>query len=335
MPYRMICEALQLPLGSFNRWRCRIRENLALIKHPGPKKVKPFDYSVLDTEIGLLNHGRKRSAGTTELCQRHRLSLSRRDIGQMVERLRQDLLADHRRHLRRIEWVTPGVVWAMDGTQYDAGPTGKIYLCNMQDLGSRYKFLPLVGGHPVGEQIAEYLSENIGRYGAPLVLKRDNEGIMNHFAVNEVLREFFILPLNSPRDYAPYNGAIEESQRELKGCLQEKLALAMSSPQNHMAAYAESAVNDLNHRVRPCLNGRTSCQAFFAPGVTPAFNRRQRREIYDNIIEKVETILSRVKQSGQAIRESAWRIAVESWLTSRGHIKPTSIQKCHPIFLLF
>jgi transposase InsO family protein len=321
MPYKMICEALQLSLGSFNRWRSRIRENLVLIKRPGPKKVKPFDSSVLDAEIRSLDHGRKRSAGTTELYRRHHFELSRRDIGRMVERVRQDLLADHRRHLRLIEWVTPGVVWAMDGTQYDMGLTGKTCLCNMQDLGSRYKFLPLAGGYPLGEQIAEHLTEKIDRYGAPLVLKRDNEGTMNHLAINEVLKEFFILPLNSPRDYAPYNGAIEESQRELKGCLQEKLMLAMSDPQNHIAAYAESAVNDLNHRIRPCLNGRTSCQVFFGPDIKPSFKKRERREIYDSIVEKVERILSAIKQSGQAVRESAWRIAVESWLKSRGYIK--------------
>ena len=40
---------------------------MVLIKRPGPKKVEPFDPSVLDTEIRLLDHGRKRSAGTTEL----------------------------------------------------------------------------------------------------------------------------------------------------------------------------------------------------------------------------------------------------------------------------
>lgn len=335
MPYKMICEALQLPLGSFNRWRCRIRENLVLIKRPGPKKVEPFDCSVLDTEIGLLDHGRKRSAGTTELYLRHRFSLSRRELGQMVAQVRQDLCADYRRHLRRIEWVTPGVVWAMDGTQYDGDSAGKIYLCNMQDLGSRYKFSPLAGGYPVGEQIAGYLSENIGRYGAPLVFKRDNEGIMNHLAVNEVLKEFFILPLNSPRDYAPYNGAIEESQRELKRSLQDKLALAMSNPKNHIAAYAESAANDLNHRIRPCLNGRTSCQVFFEVGIKPKFKKRQRREIYDSITEKVEKILSAMKESGQAIRESAWRIAVESWLKSRGYIKPHIKTKVSPNFSSF
>jgi hypothetical protein len=253
----------------------------------------------------------------------------------MVERVRQDLLADHRRHLRRIEWVTPGVVWAMDGTEYDMGLTGKIYLCNMQDLGSRYKFLPLAGDYPVGEEIAGYLSEKIDRYGAPLVLKRDNEGTLNHLAVNEVLREFFILPLNSPRDYAPYNGAIEESQRELKGCLQEKLASAISNPQNHIAAYAESAVNDLNHRIRPCLNDRNSCQVFFEAGIKPTFTTRKRREIYDSIMEKIERILSAMKQSGPAIRESAWRIAVESWLRSRGYIRPQINTKVSPNFSSF
>ena len=335
MPYRMICKTLQLPLGSFNRWRCRIRENLVLIKRPGPKKVESFDSSVLDAEIRLLDHGRKRSAGTTGLYQRHHLSLSRRELGRMVERVRQDLWANHRRHLRRIEWVTPGVVWAMDGTEYDAGLTGKIYLCNMQDLGSRYKFLPLAGGYPVGEEIAGYLSEKFDRYGAPLVLKRDNEGNMNHLAVNEVLREFFILPLNSPGDYAPYNGAIEESQREVKSCLREKLALALPDFRDHLAAYAEASVNDLNHRIRPCLNERTSCQVFFEAGIKPAFKKRERREIYDSIMEKVERILSAMKQSGQAIRESAWRIAVESWLKSRGYIKCHINTKVSPNFTLF
>ena len=141
----------------------------------------------------------------------------------MVERVRQDLEADRRAHLRRIEWLTPGVVWAMDFTEYDLGMAGKIYLHNTQDLGSRYKFLPMAGGYPVGEEVAGYLSEKFDRYGAPLVLKRDNEGNMNHSAINDVLAESFVLPLNNPEYYAPYNGAIEESQREVKSCLREKL----------------------------------------------------------------------------------------------------------------
>ena len=72
--------------------------------------------------------------------------------------------------MRRIEWLMPGVVWAMDFTEYDLGMAGKIYLHNTQDLGSRYKFLPMAGGYPVGEEVAGYLSEKFDRYGAPLVL---------------------------------------------------------------------------------------------------------------------------------------------------------------------
>ena len=331
MPYEVICRTLHLSLGSFNRWRDRIRRDKVLTNRPGPKKVEPFDPSVIDMEIRLLDHARKRSAGTTELYQRHYFSISRRELEQMVERVRQDLLADHRRHLRRIEWLTPGVVWAMDGTEYDMGLAGKIYLCNTQDLGSRYKFLPMAGGYPVGEEIAGYLSEKFDRYGAPLVLKRDNEGNMNHSAINDVLSQSFVLPLNNPEYYAPYNGAIEESQREVKRCLRDKLALGLPDCSEHLAAYAEAAVNDLNHRHRPCLDGRTSCQLFFESSNKPTFSKRERRQIYDIIMEKAERILSAMNRSGQAERESAWRIAVESWLKARDFIKVHIKQKCHPI----
>src|SRR4030042_5544770 len=84
---------------------------------------------------------------------------------------------------------------------YILGMAGKIYLHNTQDLGSRYEFLPMDGEYPVGEEVAGDLSEKFDRYGAPLVLKRDNEGNMNHTAINDVLAESFVLPLNSPEYY--------------------------------------------------------------------------------------------------------------------------------------
>ena len=335
MPYGIICKALQIPLASLNRWRSRVRENIVLIQQPGPKKVEPFDPLVLDTEIQLLDHGLKRSQGTSDLYQCYRSSVSRRELGGMVERVRRDLEADRRSHLRWIEWLTPGIVWAMDFTEYNLEMTGKIYLHNTQDLGSRYKFLPMAGGYPVGEEVAGYLSEKIDRYGAPLILKRDNEGNMNHLAINEVLSESFILPLNNPEYYAPYNGAIEESQREIKSSLRKKLMQGLLDPGDHITAYAEAVVNDLNHRIRPCLNGKTSCQAFFESGNRPTFTKRERRGIYDWVMERVERILSTMNRSSQAVRESAWRIAVESWLRSKGYIKVHINQKCHPILPFF
>ena len=330
MPYGMICTTLRLPLASFKRWRYRIRRSMVVVNPPGPKKVEPFD-PCLDTEVRLLDHGRKRSAGTTGLYQRYRFRISRRELGQMVARVRHDLEADRRAHVRWIEWLMPGVVWAMDFTAYDLGVPGKIYLHNTQDLGSRYKFLPMAGAYPVGEEVAGYLSEKIDRYGAPLVLKRDNGGNMNHSAINDVLAESFVLPLNNPEYYAPYNGAIEESQREVKNCLRKKLMEGLPDPGDHITAYAETVVNDLNHRIRPCLKGKTSCQVFFDSSNRPTFTKRERRGVYDWVMERVERILSTMNRSDQTVRQSAWRIAVESWLRSKGYIRVHINQKCHPI----
>jgi len=300
---------------------------MVLVKRPGPRKVESFDPSVLEGEIRLLGHGVKRSAGATKLYGRYQGSISRRELSQMVGQVRHDLWVGQRKNLRQIEWLMPGVVWAMDATEYDHGE--KIHLHNMQDLGSRYKFLPMAGGYPVGEEIAGHLADKCFRFGPPLFLKRDNEGNMNHLAVNEVLSDFFVLPLNSPTYYAPYNGAIEESQGELKKCLRDKLGLALSCSREQIEPYAEAAVHELNHRIRGCLGGKTSCQGFFYSD-KPTFTNRERRDIYDRLMERVERILARMNQYGQTEKESAWRVAVEFWLQSKGFIKVHINRKVSP-----
>ena len=80
---------------------------MAVVNPPGPRRWSRL-IPVLDTEIRLLDHGRKRSAGTTGLYQRYRFSVSRRELGRMVERVRHDLEADRRAHVRWIEWLMPG-----------------------------------------------------------------------------------------------------------------------------------------------------------------------------------------------------------------------------------
>ena len=333
MPYGIICRVMKVPLATLGRWRMRRRENHPLLNRPGPKKVEPFDPSILDAEIRSLDHGAKRSGGASNLYGRYQDSISRRDLSEMVEQVRQEVVADRRKNLRRIDWVVPGVVWGTDGTEYDLGMAGKIQLQNTQDLGSRYKFPPLAGECPVGEEVAGYLSEIFNRFGAPLFWKRDNGGNLNHRSVNGVLSEFFVLPLNSPAYYAPYNGAIEESQRELKACLREKLIPEFPSSESHsLGVYAEVVAHDLNHRLRPCLNGKTSCQVFFAWGEKRVFSKWQRREIYDTLTERVERILVSMNQFDKSTRQAAWRIAVEFWLQSKGFIKVHIPQKVSPNF---
>jgi hypothetical protein len=335
MPYGVICRGLELPRSSLGRWRSRLNRQVAPVRRPGPRKVAPFDPAALTEEIRSLDHGMKRSAGTGEVYARYRESVSRRELAQWVEQVRADLVATDRHNLRWIEWLQPGVVWAMDATEYGQVlvPGEKVYLHNTQDLGSRYKFPPMAGEDLVGEEIAGYLNEKFRRYGAPLLLKRDNGSNMNHAAVNGELSDFFVLPLNSPEYYAPYNGAIEESQREIKQCLGEKL-VAVGPPCSHrdVAACAEVATHELNHRPRPCLHGATSCQSFFASRVKPVFTKRQRREICDMLKEKTERIVSAMNRFDKAARESAWRIAVEAWLQAKGYIKVHIPQKVSPTF---
>jgi hypothetical protein len=121
---------------------------MALVKQLGPKKVEPFDPAALEADIRLLGHGLKRGAGMGELYRQNHQSVSRRDPGRMGMQVRHDLAVDHRRHLRRIEWLTPGVIWAMDATECEerAADGLKIHLHNTQDLGSRYKFFRRVSG---------------------------------------------------------------------------------------------------------------------------------------------------------------------------------------------
>ena len=154
MPYGMICRAMKVPLATLGRWRRRRKENHPLLNRPGPKKVEPFDPSTLEAEIRLLDHGAKRSGGATQLYRQYQGSLSRRELSRMVGQVRQDMVSSRRRNLRQIDWLVPGVVWAMDVTEYDLEIASKIHLHNTQDLGSRYKFPPLAGECPVGEEIA-------------------------------------------------------------------------------------------------------------------------------------------------------------------------------------
>lgn len=332
MPYALICRAIRIPVSTLGRWRGREKENYPFLNRPGPKKVEPFDPAVLETEIKSLDHGAKRSEGTVSLYKKYQESLSRRGLARMVAQVRREVAADHRNHLRRIEWLAPGMVWAMDVTEEKLG-SETFHLQNTQDLGSRYKFPPLSGECPVGEEVAGYLGEKFSRFGPPLFLKRDNGGNLNHRAVNEVLSEFFVLPLNSPTYYAPYNGAIEESQRELKACLREKLLTHFPQTEDpSLAICAEVAAHDLNHRHRPCLHGKTSCQVFFSSDERPVFSKWERREIYDILLERVERILESMNRFDKSAREAAWRIAVEYWLQSKAFIKVHIPPKVSPYF---
>ena len=238
MPYRAICSAVRLSYPSFTRWRMRRKKDMPLVRQPGPPKVKPPDFSRIERDIARLSHGHNRTQGTGALYMRYGSCVSRRKLQGMVAMARHDLNTLHRQNLRHIRWNVPNVAWSMDPCEYEQrDATGaKVYLNQTQDLASRYKFMPMTGEVPCGEEISGYLAATFKRFGAPLLLKRDNGGNLNHAAVNDVLADYFVVPVNSPVHYPPYNGAIEEAQAELKSGLAAKLSLRPCCPREHLEA---------------------------------------------------------------------------------------------------
>jgi hypothetical protein len=325
MPYRAICEAVRLPYPSFIRWHLRRKRDTPLVRQPGPQKVKPPDFSRLEQDIAQLSHGQDRTQGMGAVYTRHAFSISRRELQRMVATVRHDQNTAHRQNLRRIRWNVPNVAWSMDPCEYQQQEAAKVYLNQMQDLASRYKFSPMAGTIPCGEEIAGHLAATFRRFGAPLFLKRDNGSNLNHAAVNDVLAEYFVLPVNSPVHYPPYNGAIEEAQGELKNGLSAKLA-HKACPGEHLEAYAGVVEHDLNHQPRPCLDGRNSCQAYFSGKRT--FNRWERRDAYVWIANLQKDMLCCEGIQPQA----AWRIAVEAWLRMKGFITVMVNGKVSPYF---
>jgi hypothetical protein len=329
MSYREIADAVRLSYPSLERWRARRKTDAPLVRQPGPPKIKPPDFSRLAQDIAELSHGQTRTQGSGALYAAYRSSISRRELQSMIEAARHDLNTLHRQNLRRIHWNVPNVAWSMDPCEYGGRDAAgdKVYLNHMQDLASRYKFTPMTGDIPCGEEIAGYLAATFDRFGAPLFMKRDNGSNLNHAAVNDVLADYFVIPVNSPVHYPPYNGAIEEAQTELKKGLATKLAYRPNCPREHMEAYAATVEHDLNHQPRRCLNGSNACQTYFTGKRT--FTKRERRDAYVWVTDvQNDMICSREGVQPQA----AWRIAVEAWLRMNKFITVTINRKVLPNF---
>jgi len=306
LPIRALAVDMCLGVATLSRWRRRLTRGQAAVGRRGPRKVKSLDLSELKEQIQDLGHGRKRSRGSGSLHRAYADGISRRDLDAMVRSVRSESSRQHRVEMYHVRWLRPNLAWAMDDcekTEHGAG--GTLHLHNLTDLHSRYRLPPLASRClPCGEEVAGHLQYLFERFEPPLFCKRDNGGNLNHLAVNQVLEEALVIPINSPPYRAAYNGGIEHTQGEFKSYLTRWSWKA--STVDKMALLSETAAHDLNHQPRRSLGGKTACRAYFG-GLRIRYPRRRRAAVYGWIHDLAGELSIRAGKS--VITPVAWRVA--------------------------
>jgi len=332
-PYQRLCGSIGLSYGNFRRWKHRLTCGQPAFSKPGPKKVIPLNLDELRGQVCRLEHGRQRSRGVGPLYRQYHSQISRRDLAVLAATVRREFLQRHQAELRHLTWHVPGSVWSLDDAELARFEDHPLHLHQVQDLASRYKFTPLVGEQVLGETVALHLEQLFERHGAPLVLKRDNGSNLNHQAVDEVLRGYLVVPLNSPPKYPPYNGGMEHAVRELKTPLVEKIVGHGSMSESQVQVWAEVLAHDLNHRYRPCLEGKVACEVFHqAKPALKVYTLRKRKEIFDWINKLTQILMQAWAVRTRRQAETARRLAVETWLQRNGVITVSHNPKVLPIF---
>lgn len=335
-PYRPVCRELDVPYSSLMRWKRHRDQGKAAIGVPGPGKTEALDLPALNAEIRELAHGRERTRGTGALYGKYREQISRRDLQELVRTVRLDLREEAEARSRRIEWLVPGAVWSMDDAQLERLRPGHGHMHVVHDLGSRYT-LKSLGSRELsdGGRVAQNLEALFNKHGAPLFMKRDNGSNLNHHEVDETLGRHWVIALNSPAHYPPYNGAIEKKQRELQTELESRLG-AERVGLRVFELETELSGHELNHHRRRSLNGRTACRALEDGRLAVrTFGRRQRREVYEEIQWLTVDIIGMLGDDKDMTVETAFRIAAETWMQKNNIIRVTRNGEVLPCYYQF
>ena len=317
--WKELCYEL-LPSATVMRWRARALAGEPVLEKPGPKKPAPVNLDLVKIKIAELDHGPRRSAGTTALQQELASVISRRRFQELVAEERQN----HLDQMKRIQWLVPGVAWSIDTTQY--GPE-QIKITPLRDLASKYQLpVPLVQAQEEGARIAEYLERMFKRDGAPLFLKRDLGSPLKSHQVDEVLERYRVLPLDSPPDYPQYNGSMERSMRDLHDALDQVRLCQLQLP---ISVELELATHRLNHRCLRSLAHRTPCQVYHDPARRLRLHGLSRQRIFRDVFQQFWHYVETMPVRNRHTLSAAWRLVVESWLRRQGWIAVSAKTKNH------
>jgi transposase InsO family protein len=331
---REISDAVGLGYRTLLRWRKRVSGGKAPLTPPGPKKTGPLPLQEVRREIEALRHGRRRSSGICALQARYQSVLSRRNVSEMAAQERAKRNLARRQVCKHVTWKEPNLAWAIDATERGQDEQGeRLHVHAVQDLCTRYRFEPMVAVESKGEAVAAHLQELFHKHGAPLFLKRDNGSPLNHAAVDRVLADSGVIPLNSPAYYPKYNGAVEKGIREMKEALGECLPQAAKWQPEQIRPYILAVHHALNCRPRRSLQGHTACEAY-QHQPRHRYNRRDRLATFGWIRVHANDRIQQLEKIDHRSLNAAWRHAAETWLRCQGLITVSINRKVLPNYPL-
>jgi len=329
---RRLCAAAHVGYGSFLRWKRRRNRGGSAVLEPGPRPLGFLDMAAVDQQIESLHHVNCRTHGTGPLYRELHGVLSRRKLRALVKQVRDRKKTERRAAQRRLEWnPSSGNVWATDTKEIALDAGSKVWFQTMRDLGSRYTLAPCARHNPTGKDIAAWLDAAFTQHGAPLFLRMDNAANENCAEVSEVLARHWVIPFNSPPRYPRYNGGVECAQREIEEGFEDWTVGLSALPAEHIPAYANATINDLNHRKRPVLDGRHACQVFTRNAQRATLKPGKRKEVLLNLTVMAAFFVDEdAVEKGRHIRK-AWRRAVECWLEMNDAFRVVPTPECQPI----
>jgi transposase InsO family protein len=184
--------------------------------------------------------------------------------------------------------------------------------------------LGLEACHPLtGDAVAEHLDQLIHRHGPPLFLKRDNGAVWHTEAVDRVLAQFGVLPLDSPVYYPRYNGGLEKQIGDLKRLFPDELPWPPSGEARAVQPLLEAIRHEFNARPRSDLGNCSSAERYHC-GLRQKVDRSTRSAIFDLLWAQTQAILSDMKRMDHRRVAAAWRRSAEGWLRCQSLITVTT-----------
>jgi transposase InsO family protein len=259
VPVAHVTRCLSLSERTARRWR-----HNRPVWPPAPRGRRPH-WASREERNQIYQFLRQRGASTSLAAVRAAFPQVRRaDLSDLVRRFRRVQRRKAERHRSRLEWKRPGTVWAADFKERREPIEGRYgWILSIKDLASRYQLAWL----PVVEATAEVVQATYTRllaaYGPPLVMKTDNGGPFSAEATKQLLADYGVIPLYSPKRRPAYNGGVERANGLVAG-YQEAVAQFRGRRAGPTYEDAETARRWANELARPKgWQGPTADQLWF------------------------------------------------------------------------